>query len=176
MDPLLQKAKKGDKKAEEELFQFFLIRFRAIAKQRIWEGDAEDIAQEACKTVFQKYKTEKFTKGLVPWAYGVLRMKIGNYMQGPMRKQKRWVPASELSPGIKSPSEVPFLDLKRQLLHCLKQIIKRNPRYARVLNLKYHGFKPHEICRKLKVNRNSLYNILRQGYKLLRKCIKTGEI
>ncbi|NIO21904.1 MAG: hypothetical protein GTN76_14535, partial [Candidatus Aenigmarchaeota archaeon] len=88
MDELLSKAREGDEKAERELFQYLFVRFKALAKRRIGEGEAEDIAQEACLTVLEKYKTQTFTKGFETWAYGVLKMKIGNYMQGLMVKQK----------------------------------------------------------------------------------------
>ena len=82
MKQLLERALVGDKEAEKELFQYLFVRFKLFAKQK-GRGvqDAEDIAQEACVTILEKYKSQSFTAGFEAWAYGVLRMKIGNFLQ-----------------------------------------------------------------------------------------------
>ena len=176
MDELLSRAREGDRKAEKELFQYLFVRFKTFAKRRIGEGEAEDIAQEACLTVLQKYKAETFTKGFEAWAYGVLKMKIGNYMQGLRPRQKGLAPESEADQTQKFASPAPDYDLKRKLIDCLKQLIKRNRLYARVLNFIYQGYKADEICQKLRIKVNNFYVILNRGRRLLRTCLETGRI
>lgn len=176
MDNLLAKAQKGDEKAEKKLFQYLFVRFKAIAKRRIGEGEAEDIAQDACLTVLQKYKTETFSKGFEAWAYGVLKMKIGNYIQGLMVKQKSLAPESEADQTLKSSSPEPDYNLKRKLIDCLKQIIKRNPLYARVLNFIHQGYQTSEICKRLQIRPNNFYVILNRGRGMLKTCLETGRI
>ena len=60
MDQIFARAREGDEKAEQELFKYLFVRFKTLAERRIGKGEAEDIAQEACMTVLQKYKTETF--------------------------------------------------------------------------------------------------------------------
>jgi RNA polymerase sigma factor (sigma-70 family) len=176
MEHLLAKAKQGDEKAEKELFQYLFVRFKTLAKRRIGEGEAEDIAQDACLTVLQKYKTETFSKGFEAWAYGVLKMKIGNYIQGLMVKQKSWAPESEADQTLKNSPLEPDYDLKRRLVKCLKQIVKRNPLYARVLNFVYQGYTIEEISQSLKRKPNNVYVILNRGRGMLKTCLETGGI
>ena len=176
MDECLSKARNGDERAEKQLFQGLFARFKTLAKRRIGEGEAEDIAQEACLTVLQKYKTETFAKGFEPWAYGVLRMKIGNYMQGLMVKQKDLAPEAEADQTQKSTFRQPDRDLKRKLIDCLKQLVKLNRLYARALNLIHQGYKTLEISQKLRIKRSNLYVILNRGRRLMRNCLETGRV
>jgi RNA polymerase sigma factor (sigma-70 family) len=176
MENLIAKAREGDEKAEKKLFQYLFVRFKVIAKRRIGEGEAEDIAQEACFTILQKYKTETFSKGFEAWAYGVLKMKIGNYIQGLMAKQKSLASESEADQALKNSSLEPNYDLKRNLIHCLKQIINRNPLYARVLNFIHQGYRTSEICERLKIKPNNFYVILNRGRGMLKTCLETGRI
>ncbi len=176
MDELLSKAREGDEKAERELFQYLFVRFKTFAKRRIGEGEAEDIAQEACMTVLQKYKSETFTKGFEAWAYGVLKMKIGNYMQGLLVKQKSLAPEAEADQAEKISSPGPDHDLKRKLIDCLKRLVKFNRLYARALNFIYQGYNTDEISRRLRIKPNNFYVILSRGRRHLRTCLETGRI
>jgi RNA polymerase sigma factor (sigma-70 family) len=176
LSDILTRAKGGDKNAENELFQYLFVRFKTIAKRRIGEGEAEDIAQEACFTTLQKYKTETFSKGFEPWAYGVLKMKIGNYIQGLMVKQKSWASESEADQTLINSSPEPDYHLKRKLLDCLKQIIKHHPLYARVLNFIHQGYQTSEICQRLEIKPNNFYVILNRGRGMLKTCLETGRI
>jgi RNA polymerase sigma factor (sigma-70 family) len=176
MNELLSKARDGDEKAEKQLFQYLFVRFKTFAKRRIGEGEAEDIAQEACVTVLQKYKSETFTRGFEAWAYGVLKMKIGNYMQGLLVKQKSLVSEAEADHAERISSPEPGYDLKRKLIDCLKQLLKFNRFYARVLNLIYQGYDTGEISRRLRIKPNSSYVILNRGRRYLRTCLETGRI
>jgi len=176
MESLIAKAREGDEKAEKELFQYLFVRFKSIAKRRIGKSEAEDIAQEACVTVLQKYKNETYTKGFEAWAYGVLKMKIGNYIQGLMVKQKSLASESDADQTLINSSPEPDYNLKRKLLDCLKQMIKHNPLYARVLNFIHQGYQTSEICERLKIKPNNFYVILNRGRGILKTCLETGSI
>jgi len=78
---VLARAQSGDKESEEKLFQHLRVRFTVIAKQRLKEDYAEDIAHEACLTVLSKYKGLSSEVIFEPWAYKVLRNKIGSFMR-----------------------------------------------------------------------------------------------
>lgn len=175
MDKLLARAREGDGKAEKELFEYLFVRFKALAKRRIGEGEAEDIAQEACLTVLQKYKTETFTKGFEAWAYRILRNKIGNYIQK-INKEKDFVRERELEKPKPNPRPEWYVELKRRLIDCLKQIMKRNRLYARVLNPIHQGYKTDEICQRLQIKPNHLYVILNRARRMLRTCLEKGRL
>jgi RNA polymerase sigma factor (sigma-70 family) len=176
MDQLFDKARGGDKKAERELFEYLFVRFKTLAERRIGKGEAEDIAQEACLTVLQKYKTETFTKGFGPWAYGVLKMKIGNYMQGLMVKQKGFAPPEEADRAARVKSPEPEYELKRKLIDCLKKMIRYNRRYAQILNYFQQGYTTDEICGRFHIRPNNFYVILNRVRGLLRTCMETGRV
>jgi RNA polymerase sigma factor (sigma-70 family) len=176
MDQLFIKARGGDEKAEKELFQYLFVRFKNLAERRIGKGEAEDIAQEACMTVLQKYKTESFTKGFAPWAYGVLKMKIGNYMQGLMAKQKDFTSTDNVEHILMTPSPEPEYELKRKMIGCLKQMIVYNRRYAQVINYFHQGFTTDEICLKFNIKPNNFYVILNRIRRMLKGCLQTGRI
>ena len=125
LDDLLGQALKGDKSAEKQIYEFLFIRFTAIAKRRIMEEqDAEDLAQEACVTVFQKYKHENFTKGFMAWAYGVLRMKIGNYLQKRQVRENTFAADFQTDRDSRLSSPAEDYELRLSLVDCMKRIIR----------------------------------------------------
>lgn len=176
MEQLFTRAKSGDFRAEQELFRNLYVRFLTLAKRRIGEGEAKDIAQDACLTVLQKYKTETFTKGFGAWAYGVLRMKIGNYMQGLMEKQKGFVEPRESDAPFQVPTPEPLYDLKRELIECLQKMAARNRRHIQVISLFYQGYKTSEISDRLRIKPGNLHTLLHRVRQLLRLCLETGRI
>lgn len=169
LDDLVHRALGGDKEAENETFRFLLVRFRLFVRQKIGDIEAaDDIAQKACITVFEKYKTEKFSVGFGAWAYGVLKMGVRNYFAGKKKivsdiSEKDKIPSSgQVDPGI-----------ELSLIKCLGKLITINRRYARVLNLAYQGFDAEEICNKLGVTKNNYYVILNRARSLLWECLKS---
>jgi len=176
MEELLAKALTGDKNAENRLFDYLLVRFRHFAKQHIQIADAEDVAQEACLTILDKYKTQKFSKSFQAWAYGVLKMKIGNYLQSVASRRKNMADSEKLEANVADISQTANLELKRKLMNCMKKINKVNPRYTRVLNLVYQGYTTDEISEMLQINRNNYYVILNRGRKMLRTCLESNRI
>lgn len=177
MDELLAQARQGDEAAERKLFQNLFERFSLFAKTKIQrEAEAEDIAQEACLTVLEKYKTQTFPSGFIPWAHGVLKMKIGNYLQKTAIRRKTLVSSATASGKEGASSLATDPEFRRQLTECIRKIARANRRYARVLNLMYQGYETDEICDRLKLNRNTVYIILSRGRSMLRTCLETGEV
>lgn len=174
---LLERLKAGDESAGEQIYQGLFVRFRVVAKRRVRnECDAEDLAQDACLTVLSKCRTEEFTKNFLAWAYGVLRMKIGNYIQSARNSREVCCDGTEGERDLRfsvPPSEPGLLS---SLLDCLRKIVAVHPRYARVLNLAYQGYESDSICRKLNVSRTNMYVILNRGRSLLRRCLQTGKV
>jgi RNA polymerase sigma factor (sigma-70 family) len=171
---LLDKALQGDKASENEILSQLRVRFHYLAKRRIGEADAEDIAQEACITVLEKYHTEMPPAGFEAWAYGVLRKKIGNYLQS--REVRRRVTVSGRQPDdVLDPArETVDPALKMRLIHCLKNLVGSFPRYARVLNLIHLGYNTTEICARIRVKPNNLYVMLNRGRRMLKDCVEKG--
>ena len=172
MEHLLLKAKAGDKLAEKQLFEHLFVRFKYLSKRNIEIEDCEDLAQEACMTVLEKYKDEKFTVSFTAWAYGVLKMKIGNYLQSKRRMSGKQSPLNEeINLSMDSTTDP---DLLRMLTECIKKISNTYIRYARALNLNYQGYSTEEICRKLKITNGNYYVILNRGRAMLKECLENG--
>jgi RNA polymerase sigma factor (sigma-70 family) len=173
---LLDRARQGDEAAEKEIFEFLLARFTAFATRKIGGKDAADVAQEACLTIVKKYRDEKYTIGFEAWAYGVLKMTIRNFLRYRRYREKTSAPEFEIDRSGKTWEQEPDFELKRNLLDCLKQIYKRNPLYARSLNLRYQGYQTEAISEMLHVAPKNYYVLLSRGRKLLKECLETGRI
>jgi len=177
MDHLLIRAKNGDKSAEDEIFQFLLVRFSLFAAQKIRDKQtAQDIAQEACIAVLEKYKSETFTHSFEVWAWGVLHTMIKNHFFRRSNEQKLISKRSTNDESGRFTAASPDPDLERQLNNCLKKILSINQRYARVLNLVYQGYNTEEICQRLKIDRNNLYVTLYRARLMLKNCLEKGEL
>jgi len=174
LEDLVAKARAGDAAAEKELFQKLLVRFQYLAKLKIGGEHCEDLAQEACITVFEKYKTETFKVGFLPWAHGVLKMKIGNHLQKKNRKAGR---EQEITDEFDMPSvDAVDPDLKRFLMECLHKLVDAGGNYARILNLAYQGFGTSDICDRLGIRPNNYYVTLSRGRTMLRDCLETRGV
>ncbi len=173
LDDLVARARLGDIEAEEELFRLLLVRFVAFAKRKVGDPEAaKDIAQDACVTVLQKYKTTTFTISFAAWAHGVLKNKIGNYWQG--RPPGGIKVGVDMTDGF-TPTQ-PDEELRRKLIRCFRLLMKKNRRYARALNLVHQGYLTDEICRRLRVNAGNLYAILCRARTRLKKCMERGVV
>ena len=170
---LARLALSGDKKAEKELFDYFLDRFTCLAKLRTGGNDAEDIAQEACLTIVEKLRQN----GGVPenfnaWAYDILRKKIGNYYQYSEVRNRYVIRESDSRGAINQGNHPPDPNLIRSLEECMKEIIRTNLVYARVVNLAFQGYDTDYISRRLNTCASNVYNILSRGRRLLKHCLK----
>jgi RNA polymerase sigma-70 factor (ECF subfamily) len=177
VDELLARVRNGDERAEREIFQHLFVRFTVLAKRVITDDqECEDVAQEACITVLEKCKTETFTTGFRAWAYGVLKMKIGNYLQSAQVRRSRQTSDISVTRAQQLSSNPPNHDLRRRLVGCLKMILDAHPRFARILNLIHHGYQTDEISQRIRATRNHTYVMLHRGRSLLKKCLETGGI
>jgi RNA polymerase sigma-70 factor (ECF subfamily) len=176
LDELLIKAQNGSSEAEKEIFQHLFVRFKHIAKRRIGIEECEDLAQEACKIVLEKYKNTTFEISFERWAYGVLKNVIGNYIQKVLGKKHESTAQMEEYQKLRSENEESFHDLRRQLLICLKKIMKKGSKYARAINLIYQGYKTDDISRRLGVTPNNLYVILNRARNMMKECLEKGGV
>jgi RNA polymerase sigma-70 factor (ECF subfamily) len=177
MNELLKNAIAGNKAAEEEIFHRLSARFGLFARQRMGDCEAAaDVAQEACVTVLEKYKTETFTSGFEAWAYGVLRRKIRNYFSRLPRREVAVSPETFESLSGSGGTTPVDSELEQDLVRCLRRMLNVNSRYARILNLTYQGYKAEEISRRLGVSRNNLYVMLNRARSLLKACLQMGKV
>jgi RNA polymerase sigma factor (sigma-70 family) len=177
MNRLLSRAKAGDRGAEEQLFQTLRARLSTITKRRVWEKEAaEDVVQQTCLTVLEKYKTEEFPAGFEAWVNGVLRMKIGNYLQSKKVSQERFEHGPTVEGISRFANVQPNPELEIRLADCMRKIVRVFPRYARVLSLSYQGYGAAEVCDRLRVTRSNLYSILSRSRSILNKCLEIGGV
>lgn len=177
MERFLAEARAGNREAENHLLRILRARFLSIAKRKvIGREEAEDVVQQACMTVLQKYKTEEFRGGFEAWAYTILRMKIGNYIQARKSKQKETLDISDTDRPTPSAVAEPDWNLERTLVACLRKIVKAYPQYARALNFSYQGYKTEEICSRMRITRSNLYSMLSRSRSMLRKCLESGKL
>lgn len=169
LNQLFIRACQGDKIAEDEIFSHLRARFVFIAKRRIRQVDAEDIAHDACLTILDKYHSLEPDIQFEAWAYQVLRNKIGNYFRRDRVKQRLQLHLSNLDVVADTSTVDP--DMLIRLVTCLRKLVKVNARYAKILNLLHIGYSTDEICRRLKINRSNMYSIVSRARKMLRDCI-----
>lgn len=166
-DDLLNRIRSGDDRAKNEAFHDLRVRFLLIAKRRLGERDAEDAAQEACITVFEKYPTVSAETNFTMWALQVLRNKIGNRLQQRQRStEDEWDDRS--APTV---SQAPAL-LEFRMIDCLRRIFQVNRRYGRVLNLIHLGYTAEEISARLGITKNNLYVLLNRSRQQLKQCLE----
>ncbi len=175
LQQLFSRALGGDQTAETELFEHLFVRFVYLAKRRVGEEEAEDIAQDACTTILRKFRTETGVERFDIWAYGVLKRKIGNFYQRRDTRRKVMVGNGEVDDmtGLIQTESNP--EIRRILMVCLRKLIVSYPRYARILNLVYQGFSTDEVCRKLNIKPGNVYVMLNRGRKLLSDCLEGGD-
>ncbi len=166
MNELRLRALNGDLVAENELFSLLRVRFVLLAKRRVGERDAEDIAQDACVTIAEKFRSLSPDTNFAAWAFQVLRNKIGNRLQLRGRRDETDV---EQCPDLAGPSS--SAELEQSVMECLRRVYQVNPSYARAINLVHLGYSVEDICRLLKVTRGNLYVLLSRGRTQLRKCL-----
>jgi len=176
LSELCENAQRGDKTAENQLFEHLSVRFSSIAGHRIWnQQDAEEVCQVALKTIWEKYREINFEKSFAAWAHKVLDNKVRKFYEEKRRNQNNIGTLDKEGVYAGSP-ENPDPNLRRKLLDCLKMINRTNNRYARVIVLQFQGYKTQEICRRLKITRSHLYVLLSRSRSLLRLCLDTGKI
>jgi RNA polymerase sigma-70 factor (ECF subfamily) len=177
INTLHKEAVSGEKNAESSLFELLTVRLRYLATLRLRSvEDAEEVVQEALMAISREYAEISIETSFAAWAHKVLINRILNHVKTKKlrdgRIEKKFNPENMPEGGIHESNP----DLKRRLLECLRKISDLNPRYARILNFQYQGYKTEEICRRISVNSNNLYVILSRARSLLQHCLKTGGI
>jgi RNA polymerase sigma factor (sigma-70 family) len=175
LQQIFLRALSGDKLAEDELFAILRVRFASLAKLKGGGEYAEDLAQEACLTVLQKYKSKSLHgyQDFIAWAHKVLRNKIGNYYSRTNRWKKRMVDFRLSFADVQSIDFSGNALLEKNILDCLKRLKQVDTRYARILNLIHQGYSTDEICESLGINRNYLYVLLHRSRALMSNCLES---
>ncbi|MHA2021504.1 MAG: RNA polymerase sigma factor [Candidatus Thorarchaeota archaeon] len=163
----------GDDMAERELFRWLRERLLLIAGHKIRaQDDAEDVVQSTMLVISKKYRTVRFKRSLVDWAYGVFKYEVRKYYE---RKSKERSRESSLGTAFDvADNQATDPELRRKILSCLSMLHKINPRYALVVHYKSLGYGSDEICSKMAITRGNLYTITNRARKLLKSCLN-GE-
>ena len=168
-------ARHGDQSAGEQLFSLLAARFRLFARLRVKDrADAEDVVQDALKTILEKHSQVDFETSFQAWAYQVLNNKLMTYSATRSRRENILSDLNERQslPTVSSPDR----DLERRLLDCLKKLHQVNHRHARILNLHHQGYSVGEICDRLGLTRTNFYTLLSRARTMLETCLEKGGI
>ena len=165
----------GDKEAERILFDRLSVSFRIFAQHRLWNiEDAEDVVQEALKTVAQKCADIKIESSFAAWARRILEHKILDSVKAKQRDKRKMETAiddADLFVGSNpNPSFV------TDLLACLRKVFGIDKRYARVLNLCQQGYTSDEICERLDVKVGHMYVLLSRARAALLSCLEGKRV
>ena len=171
---LLSQAKRGDKTAEGDLFGYLHVRFSIVAQRRLGVQDAEDIVNETCITVLEKYKTLAPDTEFEPWAYRVLRNKIGCHLRDQSVRNQAVETTGRIEEYEDRIVSSVDPDARMALIRCLRKLSRVYPRYARAINLVNQGYSTGEICRRLELKRNNLYVLLYRCRSWLNACLENG--
>ena len=171
INELFLEAKAGNSKAEAELFNKLSVRFKTFVSLYICEDtDVDEVVQEAILKIINKYKTVEIKKNYAAWAYAFVKYEIRDYFRRGKRNREY---TGQYTENIGENSDFIFNSkLKIDLLECLKEIFKKNKRYARVLVLKYQGYNVELITERLKITPENLYVIVCRARSLLKSCLK----
>jgi len=168
-------AQSGDKEAENRLFKILSDSFLIFAQHRLRDrADIEEIVQETLMTITAKYKEIDFETSFSAWAYKVLENKLMSFHRTKQSRKDKIQQLTERKSEFSNWTPNPTLRLK--LKECLQSVSKYSSRYARIINLSYHGFNTDEISSKLKIQPGNVYNLLSRARRLLRKCLEKGDI
>lgn len=174
IDSLYEGARRGDRQAEERLFEALSESFRIYVRLRIQnEHDAQEVVQDVLLTIAQKYKEVQFVKSFAAWAYKIFEHKLFTYYRSKRTRRNKFVEMEDCDQTGFSYNPDP--DLKRQLLKCLEEVGRANNRYAAILDLHIQGFNGDEISEKLGVTKNSIFVSLSRARAKLKICLEKGD-
>jgi RNA polymerase sigma factor (sigma-70 family) len=166
INKLFQQAHTGNRQAESDLFEQLAARFGLFARRRISRlEDSQEVVQEAMMAVARKWKSLEEEANFAAWAHRVLEVEILRYYRKSYFQEGKLneLRGESLSFETWTPDPV----FQGRLLKCLGQVIERNSRYARVLNLHYQGYTADEICERMSVSKNNYYVILSRARTML---------
>jgi len=127
-------------------------------------------------TISREYARMTYTASFAAWACKVLDNRILAHLQKKRRENRKIDPYAEVDPEAREIGTGRDInpELKRRLAECLRQLCRRNPRYARALNLHYQGYSTDEICDRTRTRPATLYSTLHKARAMLRECLETG--
>ena len=165
----------GDAGAQNRLFQTLSDSFHIFAQQRIWDkGDVEEIVQDTLMLITSKYREIEFETSFSAWAYQVLENKMMSHHRTRTGREKK---LQQMTDEYQSaPKNIPNPTFRIKLRDCLKAVGKINNRYARIINLSYQGYRVPEICERLRVTRQNMYNLLSRARRMLKICLEKGSV
>jgi RNA polymerase sigma-70 factor (ECF subfamily) len=175
VNDLHERTQTEDKAAEEELFKVLSARFHLFIRQKVLnKQDVEEIVQNALTAILENYKGISFKVSFAAWAQRILENKLTDYYRSKRRHKDRFqeFTASETTADSGDPDP----DFKNTLLDCLKKVNAANKRHARVLTLRYQGFRIDEICEKLGLTKNNCYSVLSRARSMLELCLEKGDV
>ena len=162
----------GSEIARKQLFKKLSESFKLFVQQRIRDKeDAEEVVQEALMTIAAKMDKTEFTVSFASWAYGVLENKLLHYYRSKKYRISRFVTIE----GVEGVAAQLNPTLKHKLLDCLRKIHSANQRHARILNLRYQGYRTEEICSRMGITSNNVYIILSRARSMLKRCLENED-
>ena len=165
----------GDTSAENELFQKLTVSFGLFVEQRIQdESDAQEVVQDSLMVIARKLKNLEISTSFSAWAYKTLQYELLHYYRSKGYRERTFVHTDELNQMTGTYELDPKFRIK--LLDCLKQLSQTQLRYAQALTLRFQGYSPAEIARKLDISSNNFYVTLSRARSLLKDCLNTGAI
>ncbi len=175
INELFQLARQGGKDAEGQLFSKLTEAFSVFVQHRISdEANRKEVVQQTVTAIAGKYRDISFETSFSAWAYRVLENNLRYFYRTKRYRDNLFVREPQDSSAATGAGVDPLL--KRKLRDCLRKINRVHSRHARLINLRYQGYSPDEICEKLGLTRNNIYVMLSRVRKLLKKCLETGEI
>ena len=168
-------AKQGNKVAEQKIFEYLRVRFILLAQRRIDGEVAEDIAHEACLTVFEKYQDSPSDVEFLAWAHQILRNKIGSHLRNTNYRNGIVHSSDCIEDIIDRKTSNENHEFRMTIIACLRKMAVSFPQYIRILNLSNQGYGAEEICRKLGIKPNYFYVLLHRCRGWLFNCIFDDE-
>lgn len=157
---------------EEELARIRLVLRKLTALRVDNAEDAEDLVQETLLTMVRKAPEINLEKGLLIWAMGILRKKVGNYYRRPQRFTSLDDNKNVLRGTVRYSSAIPSPESSlhhAELCAMVNGILmKLSPREREAIDLYLAGKQTSEIVSLLRPERyQNIVNRLHRGRKKL---------
>jgi RNA polymerase sigma factor (sigma-70 family) len=158
--------------SEEELEQIRMVLRRLTALRVGNPEDAEDLVQETLLTMVRKAPEVDLEKGLLVWAMGILRKKVGNYYRRAQRTTlidgRRFVIGEDFHPLAVYPSPESSLQHAELCVMVDDILLTLSPVEREAISLYLAGMETGEIVSRLHPERyQNIVNRLHRGRKKL---------
>lgn len=138
----------------------------------------EDLVQETLIIIHEKYKSIQFEKGIIPWAYSILKQVAwGNYKTETRRTNLRTEHLDQIEKLFMPAEETDAPLLYHELVEAIQQALNSLPDKCKlIIKLKLEGFGNQEIIKKLKLSPNVFYVQVHRAKTKLKKILIKQEI